>query len=45
MYRVQKLLDYVLVKHARYTATEWNMDPKMNNLSLKHIEKKNPHVA
>lgn len=44
MDRVQKL-GYVLVKHARYTATEWDIDLKVNNLPLKHIEKKNPHVA
>ena len=44
MDRVQKL-GYVLVKHARYTAAEWDIDLKVNNLPLKHIEKKNPHVA
>ena len=44
MDRVQKL-GYVLVKHVRYTAIEWVIDLKVNNLPLKHIEKKNPHVA
>ncbi|MFQ7763863.1 MAG: hypothetical protein ACLRH0_05340 [Blautia wexlerae] len=42
MDRVQEL-GYVLVKHARYTATEWDIDLEGEQFTTEtYIEKKNP---